>query len=325
MLKLCNAVAQLAIASLLIALAGPGAAQQTYPNKPIRIVVPYPPGGSTDILARLVAQQLTDAWGQQVLVDNRGGGNTLIGTEHVVKAAPDGYTLLLTTNAHVVVPQLTTAPFDPIKDFAPIATLSSTEYFLVVHPGVPVNTLQEFIALAKAKSGQINYASAGGGSANHLAGELFVSMAGVKIQHIPYKGSGPAIADLMGGQVQASFQTPIVSIPFIKSGKMKALAVSGDNRLSAVPQVSTFAEAGLPGFNPSTWYGIIAPANTPKPIIDKLENELKRIVATPEFREKLATLGLDPLFKTSAQFAELMKSDMAKFAKVIKASNIKLD
>ena len=258
-------------------------------------------------------------------MDNRGGGNTIIGSEHVAKSVPDGYTLLLTTNAHVVVPQLTTAPFDAIKDFAPIATLSSTEYFLVVHPSLPANTLQEFIALARAKPSQINYASAGGGSANHLAGELFVSMAGAPMQHIPYKGSGPAIADLMGGQVQASFQTPIVSIPFIKSGKMKALAVSGDNRLSAVPNVPTFNEAGLRGFNPSTWYGIVAPAETPRPIIEKLANELKRIAGTPEFKEKLAGLGLDPLYMPSAQFVELIRTDMAKFGRIIKASNIKLE
>lgn len=298
---------------------------QEWPSRSIRLVVPYPPGGSTTVLARLVSEQLREAWGQQVIVDARGGGNTVVGTENVAKSLPDGYTLLLTTNAHSVVPHLVKVPFDPIKDFVPISMIATTEYVLVVHPGVAANTLQEFTALAKAKPGQLNYASAGSGSANHLAGELFVSMASAKIQHIPYKGSGPAVTDLLGGQVQASFQTPIVAIPYIKSGALRALAVSGNTRLVSVPQVPTFTEAGLIGFNPGTWFGIVAPVGTPKLIVDKIADELNRMIAKPEFREKLVGLGLAPSYLPPTDFAELIKTDMTRFGKIIEASNIKLD
>ena len=313
------------LASLGLLLPTSLAHAQAYPFKPIRLVVPYPSGGSTTVLARLVSEQLREAWGQQVMVDARGGGNTVVGTENVAKSLPDGYTLLLTTNAHSVVPHLVKVPFDPIKDFVPISMIATTEYVLVIHPGVPANTLQEFTGLAKAKPGQLNYASAGSGSANHLAGELFVSMTSAKIQHIPYKGSGPAVTDLLGGQVQASFQTPIVAIPYIKSGALRALAVSGDTRLVSVPQVPTFTEAGLIGFNPGTWFGIVAPGGTSKLIVDKIADELDRMIAKPEFREKLVGLGLAPSYLPPADFAELIKTDMTRFGKIIEASNIKLD
>lgn len=330
-MKMSPLIARIAATGLLVALLGPVAAQQTqqtqqtYPSKPVRMVVPYAPGGSTSAIAQLVARQLSEALGHQVIVDHRAGGNTLIASDLVAKSAPDGYTLMMTSNAHVVIPQLITTPFDAIKDFATVATVSSTELVLMLSPSVHANTLQEFLALAKAKPEQINYASAGSSSATHLAGELLASMTGIKIQHVPYKGSGPAIADLLGGQVQASFQTPIVAIPHIKSGKLKALAVSGDARLSALPQVPTFTEAGLPGFNGSTWFGVVVPAGTPKPIIDRLSLELKKILATADFKEKLISLGMDPYFTTPEQFDALMKSDMARFGKIIKASNIKLD
>ena len=323
--SLLRALARTTLSGLLAALAAVAVAQQPYPTKPVRLVVPYAPGGSTSALAQLVAKQLGDVWGQQVLVDHRSGGNTLIGTEHVAKSAPDGYTLMLTANAHVVIPQLVAAPFDPIKDFAPIATVASTELVLVVHPSVPASTLQEFIALAKAKPGGINYASAGSSSATHLAGELLNTLAGIKLQHVPYRGSGPAISDLLGGHVQASFQTPIVAIPYIKSGRLKALAVSGDNRLAAAPQIPTFAEAGVAGFNAATWFGLVAPAETPRPIVEKVAQDLKKMLAAPEFTEKLAGLGLGPFYTTPAQFADLIKSDTARFSKIIKTSHIKLD
>ncbi len=325
MMKLSSAFIKFSALGLVATFCGLAVAQQAYPAKPVRLVVPYAPGGSTSALAHLVGTQLSGAWGQQVVVDHRAGGNTVIASDYLSKSAPDGYTLMLTSNAHVVIPQLLPTPFDPIKDFAPIATISSTELMLLVNPSFPANTLQEFIALAKSKPGQINYASAGTSSATHLAGEILATMAGIKIQHVPYKGSGPAIADLLGGQVQASFQTPIVAIPHLKAGKLKALGVSGENRLAVLPQVPTLAEAGLSGFNVSTWFGMVAPADTPKPIIEKVAQDLKKIMATPEFKEKLAGLGLDPFFTPSAQFGELMKSDMARFAKVIKSANIKLE
>ena len=323
--KFFRTLAQMTMTGLLLTVAGSAAAQQPYPTKPVRMVVPYAPGGSTSALAQLVAKQLGDLWGHQVLVDHRSGGNTVIGSDHVAKSAPDGYTLMMTSNAHVVIPQLVATPFDPIKDFVPIAAVSSTELVLVVHPAVQANTLQEFIALAKSRPGSIDYASAGSSSATHLAGELLNTLAGIKLQHVPYKGSGPAISDLLGGHVQASFQTPIVAIPYIRSGKLKALAVSGDNRLAAVPQIPTFTEAGLAGFNAATWFGVVAPAETPRPIVEKVAQDIRKILATPEFTERLGSLGLDPFYKTPAQFADLMKSDMARFARIIKTSNIKLD
>lgn len=324
-MKLLQLLARVVLLAGLFAGSGAVLAQPSYPDKPIRIVVPYPPGGSTVILARLIGEMLREAWGQQVMVDPRGGGNTVVGTEHVSKALADGYTLLLTTNAHVVVPQMITTTFDPIRDFTPVAGIGSTEYVLVVHPSVQANTLQEFIALAKARPDQINYASAGSGSANHLAGEMFVTMTGTRIQHIPYKGSGPAVADLLGGQVQASFQTPIVALPFITAGTMRPLAVSGATRLSAAPQVPTFAQAGLPGFSPGTWFGIVAPSGTPRPIVERLSNELNRIVSSPEFRDKLNAMGLTPAYLSTPQFTEVIRTDLARFGALIKRSGIKID
>ncbi len=324
-MKIGNPFWKFLAAGLLAMFAGLASAQQTYPNKPVRLIVPYATGGSTSALAMLVAKQLGDAWGQQVLVDHKGGANTIIGSELLTKSTPDGYTLLLASNSLVVVPQLTTTPFDPLKDFLPIATVGATQVMLLVHPSLPVNTLQEFIALAKAKPGQINYASAGSASTTHLAGETLASMTGAKIQHVPYKGSGPAIIDLIGGQVQSSFQTPIIGIPHVKAGRLKALALSGDHRLPALAQLPTFAEAGLPGFQASTWFGLFAPANTPRPIVDQVSKEVEKIMTSTEFRDKLASLGLDPFYTPAAQFAELMKSDMERFGRLIKSSNIKLD
>jgi tripartite-type tricarboxylate transporter receptor subunit TctC len=309
----------------LLVVSGTVHAQQSYPDKPIRLVVPYPPGGSTVTLARLIGEALREAWGQQVIVDPRGGGNTVVGTEQVSRASPDGYTLLLTTNGHVVVPQMVTTTFNPIKDFVPVAGIAITEYILVVHPSVQANTVEEFIALAKARPNHINYASAGSGSANHLAGELFATMTGAQIQHIPYKGSGPAVADLLGGQVQSSFQTPIVALPHITAGTMRALAVTGATRLPAAPQVPTFAQSGLPGFSPGTWFGIVAPAGTPQPIAAKLAGELNRIVSNPEFRGKLTGLGLTPAYVPTVQFEELIRTDFKKFGDIIKRSGIKID
>jgi tripartite-type tricarboxylate transporter receptor subunit TctC len=325
MTHLVTTTARALVGFVLVALSVAISAQPAYPSRPVRIVVPFAAGGSTGALAQLLAARLAKAWDQQVIVDPRGGGNTVIGTELVAKAAADGYTLLLTSNSHLVIPQLLATTFDPIKDFVPVATVSRTELILVVNPSVPASTLQEFIALAKARPGEINYASAGTSSATHLAGELLANLAGLRIQHVPYKGSGPAITDLLGGQVQSSFQTPIVAIPFVKSGKLKALAVSGDARLSALPQTPTFAESGLPAFNATTWFGVVAPAGTPKPITDKVAQEIEKVLAMPDFRDKLNELGMEPLVSTPAQFGELMKTTRAQAGRLIKAANIKLE
>ncbi len=325
-MKFSAAAARILTLGALMALAGSAAAEQAYPNKPIRFISPFAPGGSTDLLARLVGQKLTESWGQQVIVDNRPGGNTVIGSEVLVKSPPDGYTIMVVTSGHAIHPSLIPyLPYDTVKDFAAVATVSSTEFVLVLHPSVPANNLQEFIALAKSKPGQLNYASSGSGGGPHLAAELFSIMAGVKLQHVPYKGGGPALSDLLGGQVQALMSTPIAAINHIKSGRLKAIAISGETRLSALPQMPTFTEAGLPGLEVRNWYGILAPAGTPKEIIEKLSTELARILAMPDFKEKLDSLGMDPFISTPGQFAALIKADMIKYAKIIKTANIKLE
>lgn len=317
----------LSSAALTAALAAgcPALAQQNYPNKPIRFVTPYAAGGSTSIVARMIGEKYTEAWGQQVLIDSRGGGNTIIGTDFVAKSPPDGYTIIYTAMTHVVIPQMLPAPYDPIRDFAAVASTDNAEEMLVVHPSFPANTLKEFIALAKAKPGQINYASAGSGGANHLAGEFFNVLAEVRLQHIPYKGAAPAIADLLGGQVQASFVVPINAISHVRSGKLKALAISGSRRVSTLPNLPTFTEAGLPGYDAGFWRGILAPAGTPRAIIDKLSAETARIVAMPDIRDRLISQGLDPYYNTPEQFAEMMKADAAKYGRIIKAANIRID
>jgi len=311
---------------VLLAIAGIAAAQQPYPSKPIRLVSPYPPGGGNDILSRLLAQKLSEGLGQQVIVDNRPGGNTIIGTEVTAKAPPDGYTILLAGSSHVLVPLLMKAPYDPIKDFAPVATLAGGELVLLANTSVPANNLQEFIALAKSKPGQLNYASYGTGTPSHLAGEFFCMKAGIKMQHIPYKGSAPALADLIGGQVQAFFSTIPSALPQVNSGKVKAVAVTGEKRLPALPAVPTFGEAGLPDFaRIGGFYGIVAPAGTPKEIVDKLSAQIARILTLPDFKEKLAAQGVAPYSSTSEQFAALLKESFAANAKIIKAANIKLE
>ncbi len=321
-----NAMVRMVTIGMLMAIAGAAAAQQAYPTKPIRFIVPFPPGGSTNIAARIIGQKLNESLGQSVIVDNRGGGNTIIGTEAVAKSAPDGYTLLLATSTLAIQPHLIAdLPYDAFKDLAPVATLTKSEYILAVHPSVPANNLQEFIALAKSKPGQLNYATSGAGGPQNLAGELFNILAGVKIVHIPYKGGGPAFIDLVAGQVQCAFNNAINVLPHYKTGKLKALAISGEARAAAMPQVPTFTEGGLPGFNVRNWFGIVVAAGTPKPIIEKLAAEAAKIMTMPDVREKFASQGVEPFFSNPEQFAALMKSDYVTYGKVIKAANIKIE
>ena len=324
-MKSSIAVARVLALSLAMALAGPIAAQQIYPSKPIRFITPYPAAGGNDILARLIGQKLTESWGQQVVVEDRPGGNTVIGTEAVAKSPPDGYTIIMTTSSHVIMPSLLHLPYDPIKDFAAVATVAGTELMLVIHPSVPAKNLQEFIALAKAKPGVLSYGTGGSGNPNHLAAVLLEILAGIKMQHVPYRGAAPIIADLMGGQVQLSFLSLINVESQIKSGRLKAIAVSGDKRMSALPQVPTFTEAGLPNMDIKQWYGVLAPAGTPRAIIDKLANEIARILAMPDVQAKLAQQGADPLITAPDQFAAQMRADLARYAKTIKTANIKLE
>ena len=325
MKELSIAAARLFALVTALLLGGGAAGQQPYPEKPIRLIVPYAPGGSTDLLARLIGPKLAESWGQSVIVDNRPGGNTIIGTQALAKAAPDGYTILLMAIAHTIIPNLIPTPYDPIRDFAPVATVGRGELLLVVHPSVPASNLQELIALAKSKPGQLNYASASTGGPLHLAGELFNMLADVKTQHIPYKGGGPAMLDLLGGHVQMMFSSPPESIPHLKTGKLKAIAISGSTRSPVLPQVATFAEAGMPGFTAKNWFGILAPAGTPRPVIDKLSTEVARILALPEIRDKLLSQGMDPFTSTPDQFGALLKSDLALYGKIIKAANVKLE
>ena len=313
------------IAMLLAAVGSAASAQQAYPSKPIRFIVPYPPGGSTTPIARLVSQKLSETWGQPVIVDNRPGGNTIIGTDALAKSAPDGYTVGMVGNVHVLMPSLLRAPYDPLKDFTPVATLTSNEAVLVVNPSVQANNLHELIALAKAKPGQLNHASSGTGSLAHLGIELFNTMTGTKIQNIPYKGSGQSMTDLLGGQVQLALNIPSNVIPHIRSGRLRAIAVTGNARMSALAEVPTFAEAGLPGFALRYWYAVLAPAGAPKPIVDKLSAEITRIMSVADTREKLHNQGMEAFISTPDQFGALMKADMARFAKIIKSANIKID
>ncbi|MEN3352479.1 MAG: hypothetical protein V7640_637, partial [Betaproteobacteria bacterium] len=256
----------------------------------------------------------------------RAGGNTIIGTETLAKATPDGYTIIMTTNTHVIMPSLyPKLPYDPIKDFAAVGNVYRSEFVLVINVSVPANNLQELIALAKSRPGQLNYATTGAGGSSHLANEWMNLLAGIKTQHIPYKGAGPALVDLIGGQVQMFINNPLTVIPHIKSGKLKGIAVTGETRLPVLPLVPTFTEAGLPGLEVSPWFCVLAPAKTPKVIIGKLSTEIARIVATPDMQDYLAKQGLNPFSSTPEQLAALMKTDMVKWAKVIKAANIKLE
>ena len=312
-------------AAVAFSLAG-AALAQGFPNRAIRLVTPYAAGSSPDTIARMIGPKLTDAWGQSVIVDPRPGGNTVIGTDAVAKSKPDGYTLLLISTTHALNGLLESKlPYDTVKDFAPVATIASSELVLVVHPSVPANNLKEFIAFAKAKPGAVSYATASAGGPTHLAPELLSMMAGLKMLHVPYKGSGPAVIDLVGGQVNLYFSAPISVISHINAGKLRAIAISGESRSPVLPAVPTFTEAGLPGFDMRFWYGVLAPAGTPKDVLDKLSSEIGRIIVAPDMKEKLASQGADPFVNSPEKFVGIIQSDMARYDKVIKAASIKLN
>jgi tripartite-type tricarboxylate transporter receptor subunit TctC len=296
-----------------------------FPTKPVKIVVPFPPGGGNDAFARHVGQMLTDSWKQQVIIENRPGAGGNIGTSMAAKSPADGYTLLLGhTGTMSINPGLyAKLPYDPQKDFVPVAAVASTPLLLVVHPGVKVNSLKDLIALAKAKPTELNYASSGNGTGAHLAGELLKSMAKIEIMHVPYKGTGPATADLLGGQVQMSFGVIPTVLPHVKAGALKAIAVTGPSRLPSLPNVPTMAEAGLPGYESTLTYGILAPAGTPEPIVKEINAQITRAVATPKLKELLAAEGATTLSISQAQYAALIKAEAAKWDKVIKDGGIK--
>jgi tripartite-type tricarboxylate transporter receptor subunit TctC len=324
-MRFCSALTRLLTVTVLAAFSTALAAQQNYPSKPIRWVTPYAPGGSTTALSRLVGEKVSEAWGKPVIIDNRPGANTIIGADAVAKAAPDGYTILLGGNSQIVLALLMKPPFDVFRDFAPVTILAKTNYILVVNPALPANNLQEFIAYAKARPGQLNVASVSSGSSQHLMGELFGMMTGVKMKHIPYKGGAQGITDLMGGHVQASFSNALNVIPHIKNGRLKGLAVTGDKRMASAPQVPTYAEAGLPSYDPKNWQGILAPARTPKAIINKWCVEVEKILAMPDISEKLVNSGMEPYYTGPEKMAAQMKADYAETARIIKSANIKIE
>jgi tripartite-type tricarboxylate transporter receptor subunit TctC len=317
-----------AVACLWLAAGLSEASAQTFPTKPIKIVATFAPGGASDILARIIGQKLTESWGQPVIVENRAGAGGIVGTEYVARSAPDGYTLVVGyIGTHAVNPSLyAKLPYDAINDFAPVAFLASIPSALVVHPSVPAKTVQELIALAKSKPGQLNYGSGGVGTAPHLAAELFKTLTGVDMVHIPYKGSGPAVADLLSGQISLMFNTMIQTIPHVKEGTVRALAITGATRSDALPNLPTIAEAGVPGYDMVGWFGILAPAGTPKDVVIKLNTEIVKILNMPDVKTRLSDLGAEPTTIVSPeQFADYIKAEISKWRDVVQRSGMRVE
>ena len=312
---------------LIACVGAPAYAQSAYPTKPVRFVVPFPPGGPLDIVARAIGLDLTKSLGQQVLVDNRPGAGGNIGADIVAKAPPDGYTILMgALSTHAVNIWLYKAlPFDPIRDFAPVTLVTSVPNVLVVHPSVPAKNVKELIALAKARPGQLNFASGSTGSAGHLAGELFKTMAGVDMVHIPYKGAAPAVTDLIAGHVTVMFDNLASGLPNIKAGRVRALGVTTAQRSPFLPNMPTLSESGLRGFDLGTWFGIFAPAHTPRDIVTKLNAEITRALKTPAMQERFAPLGAEPMPTTPEAFGAFVKAEMTKYQKIVRASGAKAD
>jgi tripartite-type tricarboxylate transporter receptor subunit TctC len=307
---------------------GPAGAQapDSWPSRPIRFILPFPPGGGTDILGRLIAERLTANLGQPVVTENRGGAGGNVGAEAAAKSAPDGYTIVL------VAPSLTISPslysklnYDPVKDFAPVSLVATVPNVMVTNPAVPANTLAEFIRLAKSKPGEMNFGSGGSGTSNHLAGELFNIVAGVKLVHVPYKGVNLAMNDVLSGRIQLVVIGIPATVPNIKAGKLRALALVAPRRSPVLPDVPTVAEAGLPNFEVTTWYGILAPAGTPRPIVVRLNAELAKIMHSPELKERLDALATDPVTSTPEEFAGLIKREIAKWREVVREAGLKAD
>ena len=301
------------------------ACAQNYPVKPIRLVSPYPPGGANDILARIVGQKLGESLGQQIVIENRGGATGNIGAEYVTKAAPDGYTILMgqASNLTINVSLMSKMPYDPVRDLAPVTLVATTPNLLVVHPSLPVRTVKDLVALAKAKPGSVNYASSGSGSAGHLAGELFKRVAHIDMVHIPYKGAAPALTDVVAGQAQIYFTSPISATPFVKGGRLRMVAVTSLKRSPSLPDIPTVAESGYPDFDVVSWWGILTPAGVPKEIIAKLHTEIVRVLALPEIKTKFADQGADVASDTPEHFAAYIKTEIAKWAKLIKELGVK--
>ncbi len=300
---------------------------QTYPARAIRIVVPFPPGGTSDILARTIGQKLAAEWGQQVLTDNRPGAAGNIASENVARSKPDGYTLYINTvGTHAINPAIyAKLAFDPLRDFTPITILVNLPSVLLVHPSVPVKTVKELIALAKKRPAELQYSSAGSGAQPHLTAEMFKTMAGVNLLHVPYKGASPQMIGLLSGEVALTFATAPSGVPYVKNGQLRALGVTSPRRIPALPEVPSIAEAGLPGYEAVGWNGLVGPGAMPAPIVEKIHEAITKIMQLPEIRDRLVGLGADPVLSTPAEFAALIKSELVKWAKVVKDSGATLD
>mgnify|MGYP001009792321 CR=1 FL=1 len=316
--------ATLLFATLATAHAQPS--PQWSPTRPVRLIVPFPPGGSTDLVARVVGQKMADAWGKQVVIDNRPGANGMIGSEVVAKSAKDGYTLMVNGANFVTSPSLyRKAPYDPLRDFEAISLIAFGPNVLVAHPSLPAKSVQELIAFAKAKPGEVTFASGGPGGAQHLAGELFNSLAGIHMTHIPYKGSAPGLTALIGGEVVVGFADMLITLPHVKSGKLRALAVTGGTRSNLIPELPTVGEAGLKGYAVTAWFGLLAPAGTPADIVNRIQQESLKAMGTPALKERLLSQGAIPSGNTPAEFARFIAAEAAKWAKVVKDAGIKAD
>ena len=312
------------LAAFALSLAGAAVAQD-YPNRPVRWVSPWPAGGANDIFSRAIAQKLSDAFGQPVVVDNRAGAAGAIGTEHVAKSAADGYVLTLGSSpTHAIAPSLNPAlPYDPLRDFAAVTLVAVVPNVLVVNPSLPAKSVRELIALAKAKPGALNFGSAGNGTSQHLSAELFKVLASVDMVHVPYKGTAPALADLLAGQVQLAFDNIPALLPHIQSGKLRALAVTSAARSQALPDLPTVAETGLPGYDASVWFGVFVPAGTPRPVINRLHGEINKALAAPDLKARMASMGAEVSGMGPDEFREFWRREIPKWAEVVKAANIK--
>ena len=321
-----RAVVALSCVFILGAATAPATAQ-SYPGRPVRIIVPFPAGGATDIVGRLVAQKLSEAFGQQVIVDNRGGAGGTIGSDLAAKSPPDGYTMLLgTSSTHAVAPSLySKLPYDPVKDFSPVTLAATATILLAVHPSVPARSVKELISLAKRQPNALSFASSGNGGISHLVGEQFKSMAGIEMLHVPYKGDTPALVDLVSGQVHLMFGTAVSFLPYVKAGRLNAVAVTNPKRSPVVPNVPTVAESGLPGFEALQWFGVFVPAGTPKDVVSRLHGEIVKLLKLPDVRERLASLGAEVVGNSPEQFAAFQKADSAKWAKVVKQSGARIE
>lgn len=309
---------------LLAAIAAPAHAQSTFPSKPIKFIVPAPPGGASDALARLIGEKLTARWGQPVVIESKPGASGVIGGDLVAKSPPDGYTILMISGLHTSTPHfMAKLPYDPLKDFEAVAMVAASPMILQVHPDTPANSVADLLALARAKPGQLSFGSSGAGSPSHLAGERFTMMSNTNIMHVPYKGAGQAITDLLGNHMTLMFNNPLSTMQLVNSGKLKALAVTSKNRMSVLPNVPTVAETGFPGFEVTSWWGVLAPAKVPREIVTTLNSGINAVLVMSEMKQKFAALGAEPLPESTRQFASFMAADMDIWARIVKQRGIR--